>query len=56
MDGSALSQHMEDFYLLTLREALLTIRPDLADDLEAALEEIKKDEEEAAAAAAAKRA
>lgn len=37
MDGSALSQHMEDFYLLTLREALLAVRPDLQEEVAAAL-------------------
>lgn len=30
MDGSALSQHMEDFYLKALGDALLALRPDLS--------------------------
>ncbi|KAI8470315.1 MAG: hypothetical protein J3K34DRAFT_521444 [Monoraphidium minutum] len=30
MDGSALSQHMEDFYLMAMRDALLDARPDLS--------------------------
>lgn len=39
MDGSALSSHMEDYYLLALREALLAVRPDLSDEVAAALSE-----------------
>lgn len=38
MDGSALGQHMEDFYLATLKEAVLAANPSLAGRVEAALE------------------
>ncbi|GBF90755.1 hypothetical protein Rsub_03056 [Raphidocelis subcapitata] len=37
MDGSALSQHMEDMYLLALREALVALRPDLEEQVAEAL-------------------
>jgi hypothetical protein len=37
MDGSALSQHMEDMYLLALREALVALRPDLEGQVAEAL-------------------
>lgn len=37
VDGSALGQHMEDFYLATLKEAVLAADPSLAQQVEAAL-------------------
>lgn len=38
VDGSALGQHMEDFYLATLKEAVLAADPHLAERVTAALE------------------
>lgn len=37
IDGSALGQHMEDFYLATLKEAVLAADPALAGKVEKAL-------------------
>lgn len=38
VDGSALGQHMEDFYLATLKEAVLAADPALAGQVQQALE------------------
>jgi hypothetical protein len=38
VDGSALGQHMEDFYLATLKEAVLAADPALAGQVNRALQ------------------
>lgn len=38
--GAALEEHMEGFYLRTLREALLAVRPELRGQLEQALAQV----------------
>ncbi len=48
--GAALEEHMEGFYLRTLREALLAVRPELRVDLEQALAQVVEVAVEAAEA------
>lgn len=52
VDGSALGQHMEDFYLSTLKQAVLAANPALAGQVEQALEDVAASSSSAASAAA----
>jgi hypothetical protein len=52
VDGSALEQHMEDFYLLTLKDCVLAAAPELRPVVEEALAAAVADATEQVAAAA----
>jgi hypothetical protein len=49
VDGSALEQHMEDFYLLTLKDAVLAAAPELRGQVEQAVAAVEKTKESTAA-------